>query len=409
MEQEVAEFRIMALSFWETLESPDLRVPVDTCSVRAQYPSRFLRGAQCGRESQMQLRITLVLPAVALFASNVGAQMAMGLSPARDAEAVGYPETRFDGRVEGPSWTVNAPIPEPRGAAQGSIVAANDGSVIYSIGGGCCNTQYPEAFNRVWAYSPSDDSWSAAADIPISEGIRSYGAAVELNGFIYVFGGLAGPGLTPTILNTTWVYDEANDLWYQGANMPGFRAASAVATDGAVIWVIGGHQSLGLFDASNTVWMYDPTTDTYSTGFADIPQYLSRIKGAMLPDGNVHILGGHWDMNDHWVYNTITDTWFSAPLMPAEVLDPAVATDGTRIYVAGDNGAVPRPPGHLRIYDPANQLWSDGPLMPPPAINNTSGTIANGTFYVMGGYDGATLSPVNYSLRLEGLNGFVSR
>src|SRR5260370_6653518 len=107
----------------------------------------------------MQLRITLVLLAVVLFASNVGAQMAMGLMPARDAATVGYPEARFDGRLDGPSWSVNAPIPEPRGAAQGSIVASNDGSVIYSIGGGCCNAQYPDGFNKVLGYFPDDDFW----------------------------------------------------------------------------------------------------------------------------------------------------------------------------------------------------------------------------------------------------------
>src|SRR6266849_2697597 len=344
--------------------------------------------------------VPFVLLLVALFTSNVRAQFgtATGLTPARGVVAVDFAGRGINGQIDGPSWSVNAPIPERRGAAQGSIVASNDGSVIYSIGGGCCNAQYLDGFNRVWAYSPIDDSWSAAADIPVSVGIRSYGAAVELNGFIYVFGGVAEPGLSTTLLNTTWIYDEANDAWFGGANMPDFRFGSAVATDGAVIWVIGGFKSAALFDTTNTVWMYDPSADAYSTGFANMPQYLGRIKGAMLPDGTLHVLGGHWDMNDHWVYDTVTDTWFSAPLIPAAVLDPAVATDGARIYVAGDNGAVPRPPGHTRIYDPATTTWSDGPRMPPPAINNTSGTIANGTFYVMGGYDGATIPPVNYSL-----------
>ncbi len=352
--------------------------------------------------------VPFVLLLVALFTSNVRAQIgtATGLIPPRAAVAADDAGATTDGQINGSSWQVNARIPEPRGSAQGSTVASNDGSLIYSIGGGCCNAQYPDGFNRVWAYSPADDSWSAAAEVPVSEGIRSYGAAVELNGFIYVFGGVGGPGLSTTLLNTTWIYDEANDAWFGGANMPDFRFGSAVATDGAVIWVIGGFKSAALFDTTNTVWMYDPSADAYSTGFANMPQYLGRIKGAMLPDGTLHVLGGHWDMNDHWVYDTVTDTWFSAPLIPAAVLDPAVATDGARIYVAGDNGAVPRPPGHTRIYDPATLIWSEGPLMPAPAINNTSGTIANGAFYVMGGYDGATLPPVNYSLSLAQLGAF---
>ena len=356
----------------------------------------------------MRLRALFVLPVVVLFTGNVAAEVgtATGLIPPRAPVAADSAGRKVDGQINGASWSVNAPIPEPRGSAQGSTVASSDGSLIYSIGGGCCNAQYPDGFNRVWAYSPADDSWSAAAEVPVSEGIRSYGAAVELNGFIYVFGGVGGPGLSTTLLNTTWIYDEANDAWFGGANMPDFRFGSAVATDGAVIWVIGGFKSLGFFDTTNTVWIYDPSTDVYSTGFRDMPQYLGRIHGAMLADGTLHVLGGHWDMNDHWVYVTSADAWFSAPLIPSQVLDPAVATDGTLIYVGGANLDPPRGAGHTQIYDPATHVWSEGPRMPAPALNNTSGIIANGTFYVVGGYDGVAPSSVNYSLALSALDGF---
>jgi len=349
-----------------------------------------------------------VLLVVALSASNVGAQIgaATGLISPRAAVAADDVGPRTDGQINGSSWSVNAPIPEPRGSAQGSTIASGDGSLIYSIGGGCCHSDYPDGFNRVWAYSPSDDSWSAAAEVPVSEGIRSYGSAVELNGFIYVFGGVTGGGLSLTVLDTTWIYDETNDAWFQGANMPDFRFSSAVGTDGAFIWVIGGFKGLGLSDLTNTVWKYDPSTDAYSTGFTNMPRYLARIHGAMLPDGTLHVLGGYYDMDDHWVYNTRADVWSSAPLMPAGVLDAAVATDGTRIYVAGDNGGAPRPPGHTRIYDPLSSTWSEGPLMPAPAVNNTSGTIANGVFYVMGGYDGLGVISTNYSLPLSELSAF---
>jgi len=43
---------------------------------------------------------------------------------------------------------------------------------------------------------------------------------------------------------------------------------------------------------------------------------------------------------------------------------------------------------------------------PPPALNNTSGTIANGTFYVIGGYDGVAPASVDYSLPLAQLGAF---
>jgi N-acetylneuraminic acid mutarotase len=221
-----------------------------------------------------------------------------------------------------------------------------------------------------------------------------------LNGYIYVFGGVTGPSSQEILLNTTWIYDEANDGWFQGANMPGFRFSSAVATDGAVIWVIGGYQSVSFGDVTNTVWMYDPSTDAYSTVFANMSTYLGRIHGVELPDGTVHVFGGHYEMNNHLVYDAATDAWSSAPSMPFWVLDPAVVTDGTVIYLGGGNGDVPRPPRHTQIYDPASGAWSQGPPMPAPAVNNTSGAIANGTFYVIGGYDGTGPVSVNYSLSL---------
>ncbi len=353
----------------------------------------------------MRLRALFVLLVVAFSASDVGAQIgdATGLIPPRAAVPADNADLRTDDQINGSSWQINARLPEPRGSSQGATVASSDGSLIYSVGGGCCHSDYPDGINRLWAYSPKDDSWSAAADVPVSDGIRAYGSAVELNGFIYVFGGVAGPASNPRMLNTTWIYDEANDGWFEGANMPDFRAGSAVGTDGAVIWVIGGFKSLGFFDTTNTVWIYDPSTDVYSTGFRDMPQYLGRIHGVMLADRTLHVLGGHWDMNDHWVYDTSADAWFSAPLIPSQVLDPAVATDGTLIYVGGANLDPPRGAGHTQIYDPATRVWSEGPRMPAPALNNTSGTIANGTFYVVGGYDGVAPSSVNYSLSLSGL------
>jgi len=118
-------------------------------------------------------------------------------------------------RVEGTEWSINAPIPEPLGVAQGATVASADGSLIYHIGG---ITGDMRASNRVWVYSTAADTWSKAAAIPVERGIRTFGAAVELNGFIYVFGGFDGKN----ILDSTWIYDETRDAWFQGASMPRF-------------------------------------------------------------------------------------------------------------------------------------------------------------------------------------------
>ena len=63
-------------------------------------------------------------------------------------------------------------------------------------------------------------------------------------------------------------------------------------------------------------------------------------------------------------------------------------------------------PGRARRSENLGQAHAlhSSPELATPAINNISGTTANGTFYVMGGYDGGTLPPVNYSLSLTQLS-----
>jgi len=228
-----------------------------------------------------------------------------------------------------------------------------------------------------------------------------------LNGFVYIFGGVSGDLPSEEVLNTTWIYDEANDVWFRGANLPAPRAGPAVATDGAVIWVIGGYNQF--FGPEHTVWRYNPMADGYSTGFANMPRDLGRIHGVWLPDGTVHVLGGGegGSLNNHFVYDTNTNGWSFAPLIPVGVQDPATVTDGELIYVVGAASEVfPRGPPHTQIFDPATGDWSEGPRMPPwPGlgdwgVDNTSGTVANGVFYVMGGYNGGGNAYFNYSVPL---------
>jgi len=297
----------------------------------------------------------------------------------------------------GTGWTANPPIPEIRGVAQGATVASADGSRIYYVGGACCSS-YPDAIDRVWIYSPDKGSWSRAADIPVVTGLDPFGAVAEMNGFIYVFGGFTGPALAGSILNTTWIYDEANDFWFEGSNMPDYRAASAAATDGTVVWIIGGYNDAFTGHSTDTVWSYDPATDTYRTDFDPMPVSSGRLHAVELPNGDIHVFTS---VNQHFVYDTESNHWFTQPPMDIRVLDPAVVTDGTLIYVAGGSGPVPRAEGWTQIYNPASFVWSQGPRMPAPAIDNTTGTIIDGVLYVIGGYDGAAPISFNYSLELQ--------
>ena len=147
----------------------------------------------------MQSRIVLVLSvAASLMACGANPSAAANRLTNGIAVETNSGLSTFGGQPNGTGWTINAPIPEPLGVAQGATVASGDGSRIYHIGG---ITGALTPTKKVRVYSPADDTWSDAADIPITTGIRTFGAAVELNGFIYVFGGVDETG----ILDSTWI------------------------------------------------------------------------------------------------------------------------------------------------------------------------------------------------------------
>jgi hypothetical protein len=293
------------------------------------------------------------------------------------------------------SWAIGAPIPIEDGLSQTTTVVAN--GLLYLIGGGV--GPGPTArISQVLCYDPATDTWAKKASIPLPNGIAAFGSAAHLNGFIYVFGGVTGAGMEATILNTLWIYDIANDIWSQGRNLPAARFGSAVAAIQGKIIVAGGSEP----PVADTTWEYDPDTDSYTVKFP-LPAIASlfRIHAVTLEDrGEIHVFAGGFSGMNHWIYDYANDQWIFGRSMPVGITDPAVVTDGARIYVLGGFGPAPRGPGVMQIYDPVTRTWSAGPPMPAPGIDNTSGGLVEGTIYVLGGFDGATSSPTTYFLNV---------
>jgi hypothetical protein len=289
-------------------------------------------------------------------------------------------------------WSTNRSIPIANGLSQPTAVTGNNGW-LYIIGGGLGPGPDTRS-NQVWAYISDKDMWLRRADIPIPDGLSAFGAAAELNGFIYVFGGFAGSGFTGRILNTTWIYDVENDEWAQGPNMPGDRIGSAVAVVGDKIYIAGGGSSLA--PPPTTLWEYDPQAATFTVK-APLPFALVRIHGASYVTParrEVHVFAGGFDGINHLIYDVNANTWRVGPLMIIGVTDPAVVTGlDNLIYVMG--GPVPAV-GRTQIFDPSDGKWYIGSNLPGP-VNNTSGSIIGDTIYVVGGFNGSASIPVNYS------------
>ncbi len=102
------------------------------------------------------------------------------------------------------SWAVGTPMP----TARWDLGAAAVGNNLYAIGG--WNPVTGTVVNTVEAYNPATNSWTTKKPMPTP---RTGVATVALNGHIYAFGGF--DGARPT--NILEVYDPATDTWSSGA------------------------------------------------------------------------------------------------------------------------------------------------------------------------------------------------
>jgi hypothetical protein len=292
-------------------------------------------------------------------------------------------------------------------------VASDDGSTLYVIGGGT-GSQPDARINDLWSYDTRSDTWTQLANIPVADGMAAYGAAVQLNGAIYVFGGVHGAGPDEGYLNTLWIYDIASDSWSSGTPIPNspegrYGTAVALLNDGSGRILVAGGATTVLF---SDAYFYDAASDSY-TPLAPIPsirnQLTFRIHAASNDDGTqVHVFGGGFAGSGHWVYDVAGKTWSTAAAqVPNGVTDPGVVElPGSGLfYVVGAPGGFNLTTVHsTQIYDSASNTWSYGPDLPSIA-NNTSAALAldaNGAnldIYREGGFNNTTGSiPVNYSL-----------
>jgi len=216
-------------------------------------------------------------------------------------------------------------------------------------------------------YDPATDSWSAAAPLPTA---RAKLSAAEVNGKIYVFGGATSWNINTSLwadaLNTVEIYDPSMNTWTTGTAMPTARNGLAAVAVNGKIYALGGSvpNSFPPIVALNTLEIYDPPTDTWS------------VTGAAMPTARV---------------------------------DLAAATVNAKIYAAGGGSAVGGvnpllPINTVEVYDTGTNTWA---TVAPMTNNRESfaASDANGLVYVMGG--NLALSSVEQYTPLVILNVFV--
>lgn len=81
------------------------------------------------------------------------------------------------------------------------------------------------------------------------------------------------------------------------------------------------------------------------------------LAGGFTPEGGV--------VDELLMFDPASGEWTDGPALPEAVHHAALASDGTRLYLAGGySGATGQPTDAVRVLDPANATWTDGPPLP---------------------------------------------
>lgn len=234
------------------------------------------------------------------------------------------------------------------------------------------------------------DSWSFFSHAMTP---RANAMSAVVNGKMYVIGGRKFSGhYYRDTLNMVEVFDPTTGDWMTAQDMPPPRDSAAVGIVDGKIYIIGGEGENTLISGEtiNAVEMYDPTVDSWITGFSPMPTDRTGDTCATV-DGRIYVIGGYSDGEGGYVntieaYDPATDTWITdLKPMPTRRGHAMAATMDEKIYVFGGTNGVPL--NTLEVYDTATGIWSTG-LSPMPTGRATgTASVAGGKIYVIGGRD----------------------
>jgi len=294
-------------------------------------------------------------------------------------------------------WTLNAPMPTPRFSF--ALIAPGGLSQVYAIGG---LQGWTDALTTNERFNACTNTWETLAPLPAP---RGYIQAAELNGNIYIVGGVdhvvSG---TFGVQRSVWVYHPAINYWSQASDLPIALGGVAVATANGKLYVFGGFDARGPGAGDvNTVYEYDLGRDRWNLR-STLPDSARSLAAAAQFNGEIYVAGNsiHTD-----VYNPASRTWRTAQVMPdGHYGFSLVAAPDGFLYALGGSHSNNDSWFALQRYDPGADAWD---YISTPEVNDylnhglSSGVYAAGRLFLMGGigqiYD-TVVSNVNESMHL---------
>ena len=264
------------------------------------------------------------------------------------------------------SWLTLASMPD----ARQEVATAELNGKIYVIGG------LPRT-DRVQEYDIASNTWKVVAPLPVAV---DHAAAASAGGKLYVFGGNTDNGNSRAL----YEYDAVLNGWTQKSSMPTARNALAAAVIGGRIYAVGGTSA-----TQRDLEMYDPAADAW---IIRAPMATGRNHlAAAAVQGKLYAAGGRNNttflLNVLEVYDPVANSWTTRAPMPTGRSGHAAAAVGDKIYTFGGEGNPNSPIGIFReveLYDPEKDSWRSLEPMPTPR-HGIGAAAAGNRIYLPGG------------------------
>ena len=234
-------------------------------------------------------------------------------------------------------------------------------------------------------------AWTQLPAYPDAYGQDAYGdepaqnvAAYDPdNGKLYTVGGV-GDNLNGDV--TGEMYDPATKVWAPIAPMPyGVYSATGQFIDGK-LYVFGGYSGCCLIGIKipPALQIYNPATNTWSTGSPPPGYTLSYSPASAVLDGQLYVVSGYGSYREAFRYDPGTNIWTQIASYPLPVYGLACGGVAGELVCAGGLDGAHKTYNSTYIYNPATNTWTQGASLPAD-LWGMGYAAANGQLLVSGG------------------------
>lgn len=236
-------------------------------------------------------------------------------------------------------WSSKAAIPTTSGLSKSTSVKLNNGKIL--LFGGSQNGAFPQS-NKVFEYSISSDSWATIADLPNAQGREQMESTLINDSIILITGGISTISSALNYPNSCYVYNINSNTFLPAGNLPVgvINHTSTLLSNGEVL-ITGGFDGN---QARNEAFVFNLQTGwrTLSTGLS----MAVSAHEALLVNGKVYIYGGFniplFEFSNNMdVYDPTTDEITSLNTGPLANSKFAMVHFGSNILIAGGNKVLP--------------------------------------------------------------------